>query len=269
MTVRRLIVLSGISTRVADKIGPSLRSMGGDVAFVKIGSDGLTSDYFDRLVDRTLSLAGRASQSLSSKIFGLLVSAVPSGSESLEADYFFPAMRRIGVPPEYRNDPNRAQALVRLIMQAFASDIYQTVAKVVAPQEDERLLLPVRNSGVDRLERQFREIYHMRQTGFTRRLTREVVRMKKGRGLRMRGLDFKSAVNNGTHPIRRCTGTPTCDLKALLRFGVSVVDRFEFDVSCESGLNGKTFYLCDGTPVRISASPSHLNMRLNDDFMAA
>lgn len=268
MIVRRLAVLSGIDARVADRMGPALRSMATDVAFVKIGPDGLSSDYFLRLSRRTLEVAQRALLRTDTKLLGLLVSAVDL-EEELETDFFFPALRRLSVPKQWRRDVNQSSQIVREIQLTFGSSIYQDVAKYASPQGEDRLLLPIRNTKLDRMSRHFLEIYRMRQVGLTRRLLRDITAMRRGRGYRIRGIDFKGMVNDGTHPIRRCTDSPVCDLRALMRFGVTVPERFEFDVSCSTGLAGKTYYLCDGQPVKVPGGASHLNMRINDDFLSA
>lgn len=269
MIVRRLVVLSGIDSRVADRLGPALRSAAIDVAFVKIGADGLSRDYFARLVRRTLDVAHRAMLRADVKLLGLLVSCASTDEQQTEHEHFFPALRRLEIPREYRRDVNQFFEVRRRIEVTFRSATYENVAREASPQREGRLLLPVRNCRSDRLTRHFGEIYELRQDDLSRRLMRDIPRMKKGRGYRIRDADFKGAINDGTHPVRRRTDTPICDLGALMRFGVLVPERFEFDISCSTGLANKTFSLCDGTPIKIPAGTSHLNMRINDDFIAA
>jgi hypothetical protein len=267
MITRRLAILSGIDPRVADRIGPGLRSRATDVAFVKIGSDGFSQDYFSRLTARALSISVRTLGRQDTKLYALLVSAIPCDDQDTEAEYFFPAARRLEVAREYRRDVNQASNLAQLIQDAFASPVYTDLARRVSPQGEDRLLLPIVNTKLGRMRRHFLEIFRLRSSGLSRRLERDINRMRGGRGYRIVGMDFRGALNDGTHPIRRCTDSPTCDLQALMRFGVAIPERFEFDVSCEKGLEGKTFHLCDGTPVRVSKGVSHLNMRINDDFV--
>lgn len=269
MIVRRLVILSGIESRVADRLGPALRSAAMDIAFVKIGADGLSADYFARLVQRTLDVAERVMTRPDVKLLGLLISCASTNEQELEREHFFPALRRLEIPREYRRDANQFSEVQRRVRVAFQSVTYEKVVREASPQREDRLLLPVRNSKLERLKRHFVEIYELRQAELSRRLMRDIPAVKKGRGYRIRDADFKGAINDGTHPVRRCTDTPTCDLGALMRFGVPVPERFEFDVSCATGLASKTFCLCDGTPMKIPAGTSHLNMRINDDFMAA
>lgn len=270
MTIRRLAVLSGIDTRVIDRVAPILRSMAIQVAFVRMGADGNSRDYYDRLTRRTLQVAAQLLVKPDVKIHALLVSSELSEDEwACEAAYFFPALRRFEIARSFRRDTNRGQEMARAIHGAFTSISYLELVRKASPQGESRLLLPITNTKLPRLRRHFLEIYRLNETALSRRLERDISRRKGMKGYRVQGLDFRGAVNDGTHPIRRCTDSPECDLAALFRFGVVVPERFEFDVSCETGLEGKTFHLCNDEAVRIPKGTSHLNMRMNDDFLAA
>jgi hypothetical protein len=269
MIVRRLVVFSGIDTRVVNRLAAGMRSAATDIAFVRLDVDGLSEDYFSRLTERAVAVAQRILRP-DVRLLSLLVSCASTDEErALERDFFFPALRRLELPRECRRDVNQFSEVLRRVQATFASDTYKSVVKRASPQGEARLLLPIRNSGLDRLRRHFVEIYEMRQTDLSRRIQRDVAVMRRRRGYRIRNLDFAGAINDGTHPIRRCTDSAVCDLACLMRFGAPIPDRFEFDVSCSTGLAGMTFYLCDGTRVIIPRGASHLNMRMNDDFLAA
>jgi hypothetical protein len=199
-------------------------------------------------------------------MLGILVSAIPEDLKEEERARFFPSLQRFAIDPSFRSDINRAPDLVQAIIKIFSSAQFDAVTRAASPHQDTRLLLPLRNVGIERLRRHFVDVYEMSACGFSRRLERDIMRMKRGFGYRIRDLNFKGVVNDGTHPIRRCTDSLLCDLQAAMRFGVSIPERFEFDVTCGNGLDRKTFYLCDGEAVKIAGAVSHLNMRINDDF---
>lgn len=267
MTIKRLVVLSGISSKVAAKIAPSLRSMATEVVFVKLDSGNVSVEYLDSLLKRAVEMATQLRATPDVKLLGVLVSAIPDDLQCEEYARFFPTLQRFAVEPALRSDVNRGPELARAIMGVFSSAQFEAVTRAATPQQDARFLLPLRNVGLDRLRRHFTEVYEMAASRFSRRLDRDIMRMKKGSGYRVRDLNFKGVVNDGTHPIRKCTDSHVCDLQAVMRFGVSVPDRFEFDVTCGTALHRKTFYLCDGSADRPPAAATHLNMRINDDFM--
>jgi hypothetical protein len=110
-------------------------------------------------------------------------------------------------------------------------------------------------------------LYHLRQGNLSTRLNKEVALVKRTGALRIRGIDFKGCINSAVHPVRRCSETKWCDISARIRFGFAVHERFEFDVTRESGsLSDVEFVICDGSTQNVPTRADHLNMRINGDF---
>lgn len=266
METRRLIVLSGFDTRVADRLRTSLASRRSDVAFVKLYGDA-DEAYFHRLAKRSWELIGKAQQAGDQIVLGVVASALSSEAElARERECFFPALRRLSFDSARRRDINTAAQTADEIVGALTSDKFLALKASVKPSLGRPLLLPVRNTRSKVLRAQLERLYELLEPTPTANLKKEIVKLKGNRGLRVRGIDFASVVNNARHPVRRCTDAPACDLKAIMRLGFCVPDRFEFDVASDTGLVGKEFWICDGTTKAVSRSASHLNMRMNDDF---
>ena len=267
MIRRNLAVISGFHTKVIDRLGPPLRSKGIDISFTDI-SNGINREYFDRLVNRTILVASRNISREDIRLRSILVSCITDHHEAgLEFDYFFPSMRRLSLPGNLQKDVAMSSVIANKISDVFKSKDYEQISEIALPHKEQRLLLPVKNAKLSKLTTHYQEIYEFRSSCLSRRLERDIARLKSGEGHCIKGTFFKGTVNDGTHPIRRCTDSPRCDLQAMMRFGVHLPERFEFDVSCESGLAGKTFFLCDGSAQKIPRRASHLNMRVNDDFL--
>jgi hypothetical protein len=227
-------------------------------------------DYLDRLVQRVLVVTSQALQRPDVRLAAILVSGLQTEEEKKEeAAHFFPALRRIGISKELRNDVSKAHELLNIIRSVVKSHSFREFAQRVSPQREPRFLMPIRNSCYPAMENHFLTVYRMESDSLSRRLERDIVKLRGKRAYRVKGVDFSVAVNNGKHPIRRCTETPACDLRALMRFGVVAPERLEFDVSRENGLQGRSFHLCSGEVVKVPTGTSHLNMRMNDDFECA
>lgn len=266
MLVRRLVVLSGFDSRVSAAMRSSLESRQTDVAFVKLGSVA-DADYFRRLSSRALEILSKHSKYKNQIIYGALVSCCHYENESiLEEREFFPSFRRILVDKNRRRDINKSRETADFIMSKLVEENFKLLQKHMKHNGDCRLLLPTENSNSSKILKEFLSLYRMDTFEPSSRLAREAVKMRKGRGIRVRGVDFSETVNGSDHPIRRCSESSACDLHSILRFGFQVPERFEFDVTCETGLAGKTFRLCNGDALPISRSASHLNMRINGDF---
>lgn len=266
MQTRRLIVLSGFDTRVSDRVRASLSSRRAEVAFVK--SYGEADDsYFERLSKRAWELVEKATRAGDQIVLGVLASSLSLESEvDKERSTFFPSLRRLAFATNRRRDVNTATQSADEIVSAITDDKFLELKAFVKPTLGRPLLLPVRNARSKILRTQLERLYEGLEYVPTANLQKEIVKLKENRGLRVRGVDFSSVVNNPRHPIRRCSDSAACDLKAVMRLGFFVPDRFEFDVEVESGLSNKEFWTCDGTSRSISRSASHLNMRMNDDF---
>ena len=270
MINRSVAVLSGISTRVVDGFVQQLNSNGVGSAFVKASTKGFDADYFERLLSQVFVMIGRARERSPCLLTIVLVSCIRDPAElALERSAFFPAVRRLGINPEWRNNPDAARRIADTVLRHIQSQEEKDFLKTISVRGEARLLLPVFNTKCKALLDQFSLIYAMESRGLSNRVNREVVSLRGKRVYRVRGVDFAPVVNNEQHPIRRCSATKQCDLAALFRFGSAVPERMEFDVSCEDGLRKKVFHQCDGTSGSTNIQSTHVNMRINDDFIFA
>jgi hypothetical protein len=264
---RGVAVFSGISTKVLNDARATLRSMAIESAFV--GFDRADSDYFARLMVRTTTIVSRLESGGASQIHLLLFSGLEGSDLGIEEYHFCPALRRVGVPRAWRKDRQRASELTTLVKDTFRDDGVWAFAKEVRSQRALHLLLPIRNSKVRPLANVYADIYRGCRTEVSQRVKRSAMLRKRGQGIRIGNVDLCPVVNADRHPVRRISDTPLCDFNARFRFGSPIPTRFEFDVTCESGIAGKTFYQCDGHGLTVSKSATHLNMRVNDDFAEA
>jgi hypothetical protein len=261
MIIRRLVVFSGFDTRVVERARQMLHAHQTETIFTKLPSE-VSRSYFDALLEKLANLLC-APGSTNVKFVGGLVSCLVDADDSrMEKEAFFPALRRIFYEKTFAKDVGKARALVDGIIQKLTSPEFLEMQRYLRPAADTRLALPLLNADASKLRREMEELYDLRMMKPTAGLEKDVVRLKAGRGLRIKGIDFRGTTNDSSHPVRRCTDSHFCDVSGSLRLGISVPVRFEFDVSCESGLGGKTFYLCDGTAQRIGSWVSHLNMRI-------
>lgn len=261
-----LVILAGISPRVAEACSKQLRSNSISPISVKL-NDQFDEDYLNRLLDQ-VQVATKWETARGNQIDLVLASFIIGNKElELEAEYFRTAARRLAMKPEWKNNTSSAKIIcdkvIAHVQSAERKDFNSSV------KSDYRILLPRRNCGAKSVCDFFDKVFGMEATQVGGRMAREVAYVRKKKSLRIRGVDFSPQVNNGKHPIRRCSDTRICDLAASFRFGVSVDSRMEFDVTCETGLRYKSFYQCDGTEQKITQEPTHLNMRINDDFEIA
>ena len=263
MIERRVAIFSGFDTRVVAKVSPQLTSTATDLAFVKLSGEA-DSSYFQSLVARTLVIAERSLARGDVRLTTLLVSCLDTEEDrEREARAFFPAVRRLSLDTSLRKDLNRSSDIASAVVSAFRNPEQTDFARSL--HQDVRLLLPVRNTPCKPLIGSFRAIYERSASSVSPRVQRRILSRRGRPGFMVRDLAFCPATNDGTHPVRRCTDSPECDLKAFMRFGVAVPERFEFDVSSDTGLKGKTFEYCDGTHHRVTKDVGHINMRINDD----
>lgn len=264
---RAVAVFSGISTKVLNDARASLRSMSIEAAFVRF--DAPDQDYFTRLMARATTLVGQLELVGVSQLNLLLFSGLEGSNLANEECHFCPALRRVGVPRSWCNDRQRAKELSALVNDTFRSESVWTFAKELRSQRSLHLLLPMRNSNVRPLANVYADIYHGRRTEVSQRVKRMALLRKKGQGIGIGNVNLSPVVNGDRHPVRRISDTPFCDFNARFRFGIPIPPRFEFDVTCDTGLSGKSFFQCDGTRVAVGKSATHLNMRVNDDFAEA
>lgn len=263
MTVQRLVVFSGFHTKFVEKAKEQLLAKQAQVVFAK--TDLLQDQYFERLLTRTLDTIRQASLK-HFRVVGILASCGPEHDAERQA--FFPALRRLAFPERYRKDINRVAEVVDVITKRFLSPEFQKTYQYIRSNAHGILCLPIRNTPSGKLVTEINRVYSMEAMEPSSSLDKEVVR-RRGGAWRVRNFDFRPAINSHSHPIRRCTDSVVCDVMAGLRLGFSIPDRFEFDVTCEDGLNGKQFKLCDGARESVPHWATHLNMRINDDFRSA
>jgi hypothetical protein len=258
-----IAVLCGISTRVIDPMTKALRANAIEPVFTKVSVD--TGSYLESLLANTCATIKALDCDQKIRIRSLTVISGFSKDEdiALEARFFFPAARRFAVKPEYRNNPASSAAVRDAIIRLFKNKNEVDSRKEI--RGDIRNLLPLRNCGCKGITDSVSAIYLRDTNLIDRKVDKEICRVKGSKALRIRGIDFLPANNNDRHPIRRCSDSLGCDLAASFRLGVPVNERFEFDVTCRTGLKGKTFYQCSGSANDLTHEPSHLNMRINDD----
>jgi hypothetical protein len=266
MILRRLVAFSGFDARLVEGIRPELEAQQVDVAVVKLWP-ALPLGYFEKLLERTAALANRQFTDPDVRIVALLVSCV-ADKDAIEAEneVFWPMLRRLAISPSLSHDIRRAPALATQIISLMTNPEFLSTYERIKPAADATLALPLRNASNARLTRELKSLYELTRFQPTASLGRFVQRLKGRRGLRTNGIDFRGCQNDPRHPVRRMTDSLRCDLSGRFRLGFSVPPRFEFDVSCETGIAGKTFELCDGKRLKVPARASHLNMRINDDF---
>ncbi|HYG25418.1 MAG TPA: hypothetical protein VD906_00770 [Caulobacteraceae bacterium] len=263
---RRLVVLSGFDTTVAERIKKNLNSQQTEVAFRKLPC-AITTEYFHALAHRACELINRMDKEGAGRIVGVLASCAKTGAEyELERRAFFPALRRLGFPAAASRDQNGATGVARGILDLLRSEDFNQLYRFVRPAPDAVLSLPVENCRSAKLVSELGRMYEFDAHAPSAAISKEIVRRKGGLGLKVKGLDFRGVTNGDAHPVRRCSDNAVCDVAAAMRLGFKIPPRFEFDVSCETGLSGKRFTLCNGQVQTVSASATHLNMRINGDF---
>lgn len=268
MRVKRVAVFSGFDPKVVERLRPQLEAQQTNVVVVKIGASA-DINYFVRLAERLLTVTAPLLATEEARYVGILVSCLTSLDEiAAEREEFFPIMRRLAVPAHFRRDVTQANTLAQDIIKLVTSEDFLATYRRLKPASDAVLALPIQNSYSSRLKGELAKIYDLSAYQPAPALDRYVQRLKRGAGLKSNGLDFRGCVNGPSHPVRRKSTSTKCDLAGRFRLGFSVPARFEFDVSCSTGLAQRALHLCDGTLVKISGSPSHLNMRMNDDFEA-
>jgi len=266
MILRRLVVFSGFDARIVERIRPELEAQHCDVVVVKRWPI-LTIEYFQKLLGRLATVANRQFENPDVRLVALLVSNIEDEeTRALEDSTFKPMLRRLMIDPSMARDVERTPELSGRIIALITGEEFLSTYDRIRPATDATLALPLKNAANRRLEREITSLYDLLRFQPTAGLDRYIRRLKKGRGLRSKDIDFCGCLNDPSHPIRRRTDSIHCDMNGRFRLGFSIPPRFEFDVTCETGLTGKTFQQCDGARVKIPAKATHLNMRINDDF---
>jgi hypothetical protein len=106
MIIRRLAVLSGFSTVVAERMGRSLASRQFSVAYCKLKMND-AREYMDKLLSAFDKQVNELSQEANNKIVAILVSCLSEDELiNIENRTFFPLLRRFRLSPDYRADIN-------------------------------------------------------------------------------------------------------------------------------------------------------------------
>jgi hypothetical protein len=267
---RGVAVFSGVETRVVDRLVRQLAANNVDSAFVEIRRRTYDEDYFQRLLAQTLVVLERVRARGDVPASAFLVSSLIDEDDLIrEQNHFFPALRRVALNPEWRGNPDAAVRIQAAVLEHYRSGEEREFIRTVSAKREARFLLPIYNTRCKSLESLFLSVYSREAASLSKRVTREIVCLRKRKGYRVSGLDFAVAINNERHPVRRCSPTAKCDLEAAFRFGSPVPERLEFDVTCENGLRKKSFRQCDGSTASVNAEPTHINMRINGDFAIA
>jgi hypothetical protein len=259
-----MVVFSGFDSVLVEHARASLRSRQIEAVFVKSTAT-LNHEYFEKLRTRALEVSRRIVEEDDDRIVSLLASCVPKQTEAIEKSTFFPWLRRIKFPVKYRRDINLIGEMLRKLQSVFSSEEFLGTYDFIRPGASAVLSLPLRNSPSRRLSREIEAIFELDAFRPDNSLGKEVVRLRGGRGFRIGVLNFRPAINNAGHPVRRCTDSDACDAAAFYRLGFSLPARFEFDVTADAGVAGREFWLCDGASSVAPSWATHLNMRVNDD----
>ena len=257
-------MFSGFDPRVSENARRYLQAS--QVLVVQGGSKASGRNYFqDSLLAARYNI--RQIENEDVRLNFILVSCIEdSAMRDLEQEAFFPALRRLQVPAAWRGDIHGGRRIADAVIASFNSARTQELQAITKWSAAAVALLPCENIRPQRLRRELEGMYHMNVGSFSRRLNRDVLRMKRGKGIRVGNLEFKGCLNDPSHPVRRTSDQAQCDVGAALRLGFGVPIRFEFDVSCAQGLAGLRFRHCDGVTEQIQRDASHVNMRINGDF---
>lgn len=253
-----ILLFNGLTSTIYEKIKRHYKRP----KYILLFSDELDlRDQFARICERFLTEVGDTTCS------GVILLSCSERSEKclLEKEWFCPWTYRIQLSKSLAQDTNKFSSLVELIDQGIKDFRESVVVNAIKRKSDKRYLLPVKNAKLSAFEESIENIF-FGSAGFNGKSNRIIQRVKGRDEIRIGSLNFEYGINSGVHPVRKTTDTHLCDLKAKFRFGVPVNSRFEFDVSCQAGLGTKNFAHCDGRSEIIVGSPTHLNMRINDDF---
>ncbi len=249
-----VFIFNGFSGQVYEKIKKHYKGPKYNLIFAAEKSP----RRFHDILERTLSI------SLKNPTAVILFSCREE-DPSTEKKWFFPWTFRVPLDRSLATDTGQFSRLIEQIDCGIKSFKDSDVVNSVRRRSDKRFLLPIRNSNIKALSDSFDDIF-FRGLNLNGAAKRNIKKVRKKNQIKIGNLTFEYSINSTVHPVRRVTDSDLCDLQARFRFGVPIPSSFEFDVSCESGLKGKVFSQCCGSKQPISGSPSHLNMRINDDF---
>jgi hypothetical protein len=261
----RVLIISGLNTKVVEGFKKYLTAQQIFPVFCNLSS---SDQYFLTLTDRTLQVLQKYKNG--DKLYCLLASCVDHQNEHIEQAAFFPALRRQKVFFETRS-PSSSEYANKAEMLAKQFKSLESQSANLKKFHKGCLFLPVVNTGSGKLKADLLRLFLDVDAAPSQNLCREFIidHSQKSPALRSKNnnLIFLKANNNPKHPIRRVSTTSKCDLLAHLRLGLPVGQRFEYDVTKRAGrLEGK-FAVCEGTKT-LNGEATHLNMRINDDFLS-
>lgn len=263
MKDKKIAIFSGVNTNVLEKCSPTLRASGIIPVYIKNSPNGIFNDeYFSKLAKQVNFILNREENNNVNIGVAFLVSSLEGEFLENEINYFVPSLTRLEIEKKILNNSSSYNLINRIILSYIKNNVIINNKL----KSNVMLKLPVRNSFLKALYYNYVDIYLNICSDINKNVERKINRIKKGGGLRINDLTFKGTINNGRHPVRRICNSDICDIKAKFRFGIRIHDRFEFDVTSSRKLDGREFFLCDGTKKKVSKNKSHINMRINDDF---
>jgi len=264
---QRIAVLSGFTRLTIPDFRIALQSYGIQVVFLLRGAEE-DEEYFERLAKTTLDFVGNIPQPDNTLILVMLVSCEDDPVRiSNEDEVFFPSARRVTISRNLMTSKAALSEAAGIVRVKFNQWEERGTYKHCLGSLNLPALLPLGNAKSKLLTKWIKRIYNFEADGFPSDISSEVARVRGGDGLLVRDLKFRGCLNPMEHPVQRHSESAACELKARLRLGVGVRERFEFDVSSTgSALKGKTFVQCDGASRRAEAATSYVNIRINDDF---
>lgn len=269
MSIQRFLIFSGFDTRYIEKTKPSLKANQIIPIFRKLVPDSWP-EYFQQLSSEIELVTRKPILVEGKEAICFLASCVNNVEIStVENEYFFPAMRKITFSNDFRADTSKINLFITKCLDAFNSEDTIELKRQVKSWKRATLRLPPKNIDIKYFKNCLKSLYEMDSALPPDNLSKYIQMRNGNKKLRVNGVDFEGVLNGPMHPVRRCTDSHKCDVHARFRLGFNVPERFEFDVSCEKGFNGKSFKRCDGIGYIVRNEATHLNMRVNDDFEIA
>jgi hypothetical protein len=264
---KKIVAFCNISNRFIEQIRSHLQSQNVEIVTVARESDNFPS-YLRRLSGQLLGVVRKFQKSPDFSIFVMVISGSKSDSEiKAEHEEFFPATRYLRVDREMELSQPRGRAFVDSITTAFSIWKQSNLNKLIKPGKNRIALLPLRNVNSTKFRNSLTRIWQLESADLSPDVSKDLNVQSGDRGIIAGALEFRGCLNGPGHPVRRCTDSPSCDLKAELRLGHLVPPHFEFDVtSIGCRISTRKLFLCDGRMTTVDKSASHLNMRINDDF---
>lgn len=263
---KRIAAFCNMSLGFVEQIRKNLQSQNVEIVTVSRGSDHFEI-YLNRLADRLLEVVRKYGRRPDNSLYVLVISGSTVQSErDAEQRTFFPATRFMRIDRSIELSQPQGRNFVENVAQAFLDWKNSNFKEMIRPGKNSIALLPLKNVNSAKLRSNLLRMWQFESAEINPSISKDISIQKGDRGILANGLEFRGCLNTLGHPVRRCTDSAPCDLKAELRLGHPVSVHFEFDVTSTGRLSSRKFFLCDGEADSVDASASHLNMRINDDF---